>query len=202
MSDKTLKQHLSEVMGKCGYVKKDAKAPATAGGFGFASAEHVFDKVRAELVERGICISGGSELEHFSVNGKVSNAVVKSTIVFHLGDEELSVSALGEGKNAGGKAVMGANTAANKYCIAKALLMSWGDDPEWEDDDDSPDETSAPWMVKCEAAAKRAKGDRAKFAPWWETYGESVKEACGTEQAALVHQLYRAMLKPMKDVEA
>lgn len=197
MSEKTLKQHLSEVMAKAGYVQYDGKAPATAGGFSFASAEAVFGKVRKELAARGICISGDSALEHYSVDGKMSQAVIKSTITFHLGDEELSVSAHGEGKTTGGKAVMVANTAANKYAVAKLLLMSWGDDAEFLEDDDAITPAASEWMVKAQAAANKAKGDTKKFSGWWATFGDSVKEECGKEQAALVYDAYTILLREM-----
>jgi len=197
MSDKTLVQHMAEIMKSSGYVQNDAAAPTVMGGFGFASAKAVFNKVRAELAERGICISGDSVLEHFSVDGKVSHAVVKSTITLHLGDETLTVSAHGEGKNAGGKAVMGANTAGNKYCVAKLLLMSWGDDPEFDNNDGDMATRAAAehWLSVCETASNTT---AEKFAPWWKTNGEQIKKDCGQQAAAGVHDAYATYLKRLR----
>jgi len=136
MSDKTLVQHMAEVMKEVGYVQKDATNDFQK--YTYASAQAVFDKVRKELSSRGIAVCGDVELVASEIVGSKDKhlVVAKHTITFTDGTDQLLVSALGEGIDAGDKASMKANTAAVKYCLAKAFLISWGDDPE---DDDTTD---------------------------------------------------------------
>ncbi len=126
---------LAEVMAAVGYVQKDGRNKAQ--GYKYASAEAVLKKVNAELSKRNIAIASNAELEHFSITqyneGKEkfrSDAVVRLQLRFTRGEDEIAVSGLGASTDLGDKAVMKANTAAIKYCLTNAFLISWGDDPE------------------------------------------------------------------------
>lgn len=148
---KLLRQNLAEVMGIVGYVQKDGRNEAQR--YKYASAEAVLKKVNAELSSRGIAISSKAEVLHFIVTqfendqGKTrfrSDAVVKLSLMFtsdlvttnpetdevSINREELSVEGVGQSTDTGDKAIMKANTAAIKYCLTNAFLISWGDDPE------------------------------------------------------------------------
>jgi len=115
---------LAEVMKEVGYVQKDSRNDFHK--YRYASAEAVLKKVNAALSERGIAVSSAAHLEHF----EPGSAVVRLSLTFHDGDESLTVEGLGEGSDKGDKATMKANTAALKYAMANAFLISWGDDPE------------------------------------------------------------------------
>lgn len=65
--------------------------------------------------------------------------------------EEISVEGIGASTDLGDKAVMKANTAAIKYCLTNAFLISWGDDPEASAAGDAP---SAPKATKSKAKPK------------------------------------------------
>ena len=197
MSDKTLVQHMAEVMKEVGYVQKDATNDFQR--YTYASAQAVFDKVRKELSERGIAVCGDVELVASEIVGdKAKHLVVaKHTITFTDGTDSLSVSALGEGIDAGDKAAMKANTAGVKYCLAKAFLISWGDDPEADSKTDEPEENLAAnsWIDLCKDASNTTAD---KFAQWWPAHKNDIKKDCGTDGAASVYATFNMYLKRLK----
>ena len=208
MSDKTLVQHMAEVMKEVGYVQKDGKLEAFP-YYTYATAEKVYEKVRNALSEREIAVCGDAELAASEIvttqKGPRHIVVVKHTLTFTDGTDSLSVSALGEGFDAGDKATAKANTIAVKYCLAKAFLISWGDDPEsgpqndGDEEEDDFREAITRWTEACEAASNTT---AVKFAPWWKVNGDKVKADCGTEGAAQVHEVYSAYLKRLKSEAA
>jgi len=123
---------LSEVMEEVGYIQKDAKNEHQR--YRYASAEAVLNKVRGALASRDMAVESHASLEHFEVfdtdNGKRSIAAVKLSLSVTDGVNTATMEGLGEGLDAGDKAVMKANTAALKYAVASGFLISWGDDPE------------------------------------------------------------------------
>ena len=129
---KSLVEKLADVMAEVGYVQKDALNDFHH--YDYASAEAITRKVNAALSSRGIAIAGGTELVRFELvdGGKKNLVVVRSDLTFTDGVDTLTVSALGSGIDTGDKATMKANTAANKYVLAKAFQISWGDEPEAE----------------------------------------------------------------------
>ncbi len=133
-----LHQKLADVMQEVGYVQKDAVNEFHR--YRYASAEAVLRKVNAALAKRGIAVSSQAELLHYADN----HAVVRLSLAFLDGDESVTAQGLGEGSDKGDKAVMKANTAALKYALANAFMISWGDDPEGDAETDK-------------AAAERAK---------------------------------------------
>lgn len=128
-----LAKKLAEVMAEVGYVQKDATNDFHR--YRYASAEAVLRKVNAALSSRGVAVSSQADLLRYEQvpgsKGGVSNfAVVKLTLGLTDGEETIRIDGLGSGMDSGDKAVMKANTAALKYAVANAFLISWGDDPE------------------------------------------------------------------------
>jgi len=203
MTDKTLVQHMSEIMAIVGYIQKDATNSYQ--NYTYASAQAVFDKVRKELSDRGIAVCGDVELvasEVVGVPGKQKHIVVaKHTLEFTDGKDTISVSALGEGVDSGDKASMKADTAGVKYCLAKAFLISWGDDPEADEDDGYVDPAIASatdgWLAKCEEAS--IKGDVTKFANWWGENSVDIKRDCNEVGAVEVYNTFTDYHKRLKD---
>lgn len=199
MSDKTLVQHMAEVMKEVGYIQKDGKLTSFP-HYTYATAELVYEKVRNALAEREIAVCGDAEMcaSHIVPTDKGHRHVVvwKHTLTFTNGTESLSVSAGGEGVDAGDKATAKANTIGVKYCLAKAFLISWGDDPEASGEDDDPSGAIERWLSECEQASHTT---AEKFAPWWKTNGDEVKADCDTEGAAQVHEAYSTYLKRLKE---
>ena len=132
MPSKTLHECLAATMAEVGYVQKDATNDFQR--YKYASAEAVLKKVNASLSSQGVCCASTAELvSHEAVQGtkKVTfHSIVKLSLTFHRGADSVTVEGLGSGSDSGDKSVMKANTAALKYCLANAFLISWGDDPE------------------------------------------------------------------------
>jgi len=200
--DKTLVEHMAEVMKEVGYVQKDATNDFQ--NYTYASAQAVFDKVRKELSERGIAVGGDVELVSSEIVGPKQKHLVtaKHTLVFTDGTDTISVSALGEGIDSGDKASMKANTAGVKYCLAKAFLISWNDDPEADvatDDagvDDLEVAAIAYYLDKCEKASIENPGT---YPDWWGENSTDVKRDCGEKGAVSVYQTFSVYHKRLKD---
>jgi len=147
MPSKTLQECLAQTMGEVGYVQKDATNDFQR--YRYASAEAVLKKVNASLSSQGVCCASTADMvSHEVIQGakkatfhaivklsltfrKGSDSVtVKLSLTFRKGSDSVTVEGLGSGSDTGDKAVMKANTAALKYCLANAFLISWGDDPE------------------------------------------------------------------------
>ena len=127
-----LAEKLAQVMAEVGYVQKDAANDFHH--YRYASAEAVLRKVNGALSSRGIAVATTADLVRYDQvqgkNGTNNVAVVKLSLEFTDGEERIRVEGLGSGLDVGDKAVMKANTAALKYAVANAFLISWGDDPE------------------------------------------------------------------------
>jgi hypothetical protein len=133
---KSIASKMSLVARDAGYVQKDATNSFHR--YKYATADAVYTKLRAALVEHGVgVIESVSELIGFHTltdhkDKPKTLAVVKITQTFCDSDsgEVASYQGIGSGEDAGDKAVMKANTAALKYLMSAAFHISWGDDPE------------------------------------------------------------------------
>lgn len=129
LDDEAFHKDLSEVMAEVGYVQKTETNEYQ--DYKYAPASAVLAKVNTALSERDIVVGTCSELLHYDVTPKnVTKAVVRLTLAFMRGRHMLQVQGQGEGSDKGDKAVMKANTAALKYALASAFMISWGEDPE------------------------------------------------------------------------
>jgi len=153
VTKKTLQECLSETMAEVGYVQKDAKNSFHK--YSYASAEAVLKKVNASLSKHGICLRTQYELLRY----QEPTTVVRATVTFVKGSEEISVQGLGEGSDKGDKSIMKAETAAMKYAYSGAFAISWGDDPEADEETDRRAAQAAPKTNgKPKRASARAKG--------------------------------------------
>ena len=202
---KTLAANMAEVMEKVGYVQKDATNDFQK--YTYASAQAVFDKVRKELSARGIAVGGDVGLVASEIVGSKDKhlVVAKHTLTFTDGTDTLSVSALGEGIDAGDKASMKSNTAGVKYCLAKAFLISWGDDPEADTSSDGAGQSmkmtseqvtnTASWIDVCEEESATTYDE---FSKWWPTHKVNIKNGCGIDGAATVYEQFTTYLARLK----
>ena len=184
------------IMDAIGYLQKDAEATGSGnfGGYKYASARKVLDRVRDECTKEGISVESESDIKEFHIVGNKSLAGVKTTLYFTDGIFVARAEGLGSGIDSGDKAVMKANTAAIKYACSGKFLISWGDDPEASGVDE--DMTAVDhWLSVCEQASNTT---AAKFAPWWAANGEQVKKDCGVGPATKVHEAYKTYLARLK----
>ena len=206
MSEQTLVQKLADVMAEVGYVQKDATNEFHK--YRYASAAAVLSKVNAALSSRGLAVSSMAELiAHDRIEGTKPKtiAVVKLTLIFNDGTDTLQIEGLGSGEDSGDKAVMKANTAALKYALANAFLISWGDDPEADPTTDGGQVNGAEaaatdeWLVMCEQASG---SPLEKFKKWWPANKAKILDECGKEGAAKVYEMFTVYLTRLrKEVE-
>lgn len=197
MSEKTLVQKICEVMQEVGYIQKDAVNEFQR--YSYASAQAVYDKAREALASRGIVVSGDVEVVTSEIikGDKLKHLVVlKHYLTFSDGKEQITVASMGSGIDTGDKAAMKANTAAIKYCLAKAFLISWGDDPEADPSTDQENPPVDRWQAACVAASHGTTAER--FAAWWKEHGSQVKADCSEADAAQVYESYTTYLKRLK----
>ena len=142
----TLQECLALTMADVGYIQKDASNDFQH--YRYASATAVLKKVNTSLSANGVCLSSEVQLiSHDLVPGlkrPTHYAVVKIALTFQKGDEKLTVEGIGGGSDTGDKSVMKASTAALKYCLANAFLISWGDDPEADTETDRAEAQDPP----------------------------------------------------------
>lgn len=126
----SLQDKLVKVMAAVGAIGKDKTN--SFHGYSYTSADAVMNKVRKALTANEICLHTEAELLEYA-NGI---AIVRITLWFMHGDEQISAQGIGQGYDKGDKAVMKAMTAAQKYAYATAFCISWGEDPEADSDTD------------------------------------------------------------------
>jgi len=190
------------IMDAIGYLQKDAEAVGSGnfGGYKYASARKVLDRVRDECVKEGISVESESDIKEFHIVGTKSLAGVKTTLHFTDGIFVAKAEGLGSGIDSGDKAVMKANTAAIKYACSGKFIISWGDDPEADDETDGPEsEAVSIWLELCEKASG---SPLEKFKGWWPTNKAKILAECSEEGAAEVYKAFTDYLTRLrKEVE-
>lgn len=128
------KPHPMVGMLDAGYVQKDKVNKFHK--YAYASDEAVSKKFRDSMRDNGIYVAS-SEIVKCELNEKqlgdatVQSAFVHIRFVFSDGTSTYGpYEGCGGAMDKGDKAVMKAMTAARKYAISQAALVSWGDDPE------------------------------------------------------------------------
>lgn len=177
-------------MGQVGYVQKDGKNQAQSYRYASAEAvlKKVNAELTARGIAISSQVTlQHFNVEHYETTGKTrggddftkhnfrSDAVVKIALTFTMDQvsqdpetkavtvnrEEITVEGIGASTDLGDKAVMKANTAAIKYCLTNAFLISWGDDPEASPAGDAPSDPKP----AAKKAAKPKAGAKKKAAP-------------------------------------
>lgn len=134
----TFTEKLSRCMAACGYVQKDQVNSFHK--YKYASADAVLSKFRDAASKYGLAIvRSTSEL----IKYEAGEAVVRIEIEISDGKESAVFSGYGQGSDKGDKAIMKANTAALKYAFAAGFAISWGDDPEADEETDRRAEAPA-----------------------------------------------------------
>jgi len=133
--NKNLISKLVEVMKQVKYIEK--KGYNEFNRYKYATESDVAEKVREVLADQNVImlpdIVEHSTREHINRKGNTEYiATVKVKFTFIDGDtgEQLVIHSIGEGQDAGDKAVYKAITGAQKYALMKSFMIPTGDDPE------------------------------------------------------------------------
>jgi hypothetical protein len=145
---KSVARKLAEVMAEVGYVQKDGTNSFHK--YSYATAEAVLKKANQALASRGVAVSSSVELLHYEPGHAVSR--MSLTFVDSESGESITAQGIGEGSDKGDKSTMKAGTAALKYCLASAFLISWGEDPERDTSTDKRADTVAELVSQIAAA--------------------------------------------------
>lgn len=142
---KSLVKKLAEVMQEVKYIQK--RGHNKFHNYKYATESDVAEKVREALAERSVImipnVTSQSTREHINAKGKTEYiATVMMEFKFLDGEsgEEISFHSVGEGQDAGDKAVYKAITGAQKYALMKAFMIPTGDDPEADSGTDERNE--------------------------------------------------------------
>lgn len=132
---KTLVKKLSEVMQEVKYIQK--RGHNKFHNYKYATESDVAEKVREALAERSVImipnVKEHTTREHINAKGKteyIASVVMEFKFIDGESGEEISFHSVGEGQDAGDKAVYKAITGAQKYALMKAFMIPTGDDPE------------------------------------------------------------------------
>ncbi|MBT2601257.1 MULTISPECIES: ERF family protein [unclassified Oceanobacillus] len=135
MSDRQLVKKLAKVMTEVKHIEK--KGYNKFHKYHYATESDVAERVREVLAEQSVMmlpdIVEHSTREHTNQKGNteyIATVKVKFTFIDGETGEELSIHSVGEGQDAGDKAVYKAITGAQKYALMKAFMIPTGDDPE------------------------------------------------------------------------
>lgn len=144
-----LRQKLVACMNEIERVEK--RGENRAQGYTYVMAADIIDAARKALATHGIAFSA-TEVDiddrgSYETRSGATMYVVRVKMLFRFmdadSDEQLEVSATGEGQDTGDKGINKAKTAAIKYILQQNLLMSTGDDPEDERGDKADHERTA-----------------------------------------------------------
>lgn len=132
---RSLVMKLAEVMKQVKYIEK--KGFNSFHRYKYATESDVAEKVREVLAENGVMmipnVTSQTVREHVNAKGKTEYiATVHMEFNFYDGEsgEKITFNMVGEGQDAGDKAVYKAITGAQKYALMKAFMIPTGDDPE------------------------------------------------------------------------
>lgn len=135
MSDKKLVSKLAKVMQEVKYIEK--RGYNKFHKYKYATESDVSEKVREVLAEQSVLmlpdVVEHNTREHKNQRGNleyIATVTMKFTFIDGETGEELSIHSIGEGQDAGDKAVYKAITGATKYALMKAFMIPTGDDPE------------------------------------------------------------------------
>jgi hypothetical protein len=143
---KRLVAKLSKVMGAMDWVKK--RGVNKFHGYNYATESDIVDAVRERLAEAGIFITTSVESMEVKPTGRKTRegadimlTLAKTKHTFHDGEtgESLEVFGFGCGEDSGDKGIYKATTGAMKYFVSKNFLMSTGDDPENDGEEEKVD---------------------------------------------------------------
>lgn len=130
-----LTKKLAEIMSEVGYIPKNGRNKFH--GYDYATESDVQDAVRDKFAKRHIIMypdvvdSQTREIQTRKGNTEfIAKVVVEYTVEDGDSGETRKFKMVGEGQDAGDKAIYKAVSGTEKYAIMKLLMIPTGDDPE------------------------------------------------------------------------
>jgi hypothetical protein len=141
----TFARRLLNVIDGASYVQKKGRNKEQ--GYNYAQEADFLELIKPLLIANGILpipsyeVIGNEQVQ--TQSGKPANLVtVLLTLSLHdvmgTSNEQVVITSIGQGRDPQDKACYKAMTGAMKYALAKAFLVPTGDDPEDEEEKDSP----------------------------------------------------------------
>lgn len=146
---KKLAGKLAKVMGSIPWVEKRGRNSFF--NYDYATESDIMEAIREKLAEAGVFVTTSVEDMQFRETTKKTRdgspmhlVFVKTKHTFHDGEtgETLEAFGFGSGEDSGDKAVYKAITGAMKYFASKNFLMSTGDDPEKDGEEEKVDKST------------------------------------------------------------
>jgi hypothetical protein len=128
---------IAEVMQNVDYLQKDGRVAYGSTRYSYLSEEKITSEMREAMLKAGLVIYPArmEVVNQQDVSTKTGQARVINILVSYRvqdidSEEFIEVQALGEGMDAGDKAVYKAMTGAFKYAQRQAFMIPTGDDPD------------------------------------------------------------------------
>lgn len=128
---------IAEVMQNVDYLQKDGRVAYGSTRYSYLSEEKITSEMREAMLKAGLVIYPArmEVVNQQDVSTKTGQArVVNILITYRVQDVEseefIEVQALGEGMDAGDKAIYKAMTGAFKYAQRQTFMIPTGDDPD------------------------------------------------------------------------
>lgn len=135
---------LSQVMGELDWIEK--RGHNSFFNYDYAMESDILDAIRSKLAVRQVfvqtLIKSVDTMDTGKTSGrsneKVFRTIVHTAHIFHDGEtgEMLEINGYGVGEDTADKGAYKAMTGAMKYAMSKNFLISSGDDPELEEDEE------------------------------------------------------------------
>ncbi len=128
---------IAEVMQNVDYLQKDGKVAYGSTRYSYLSEEKITSEMREAMLKAGLVIYpvrmeivNQQDISTKTGQARVINILVTYRVQDIDSEEFIEVQALGEGMDAGDKAVYKAMTGAFKYAQRQAFMIPTGDDPD------------------------------------------------------------------------
>lgn len=120
---------IAEVMKKVDYLQKDGQVAYKATRYSYLSEEKITTEIRKAMLEVGLVIYP-NRMEVVAKTERMASILITYRLQDVDSGDFIEVQALGEGMDAGDKAIYKAMTGAFKYAQRQTFMIPTGDDPD------------------------------------------------------------------------
>lgn len=120
---------IAEVMKKVDYLQKDGQVAYKSTRYSYLSEEKITSEIRKAMLEVGLVIYP-NRMEVVAKTERMASILITYRLQDVDSGDFIEVQALGEGMDAGDKAIYKAMTGAFKYAQRQTFMIPTGDDPD------------------------------------------------------------------------